>query len=296
MICANLFIHALSPLHIGIGQTDDIIDLPIARMQSTGIPILPGSSIKGVLRDACAQTAPPHEVHAAFGPDTDSASDHAGAVTFGDARLLCLPVRSFYGTFAYVTSPLLLQLAARDLKTCQSEPPKTIPVFQSSTTGFVCDGTSLTEKNKNIVYLVELDINVKPDENTKQWASFLAEKIFETSEEKNSFTKRFVVVHDEIMTFLWETATQVDTRVRLDSKTRTVATGALWMEESLPPETLLIGITSIGKARDRKTNWDENQVRDFVFGNTGIRIAQFGGKSTVGRGLCRVKLQGGGVQ
>ena len=40
---------------------------------------------------------------------------HAGALVVGDARLLALPVRSFKGTFAFVTSPLLLRLAKRDL-------------------------------------------------------------------------------------------------------------------------------------------------------------------------------------
>jgi CRISPR-associated protein Cmr4 len=45
-------LHALSPLHAGTGQAVDIVDLPIARMESTRIPLVPGSSIKGVLRDA----------------------------------------------------------------------------------------------------------------------------------------------------------------------------------------------------------------------------------------------------
>ncbi len=44
-------IHALSPLHAGTGHAADVVDLPTARMKATGIPFLPGSSIKGVLRD-----------------------------------------------------------------------------------------------------------------------------------------------------------------------------------------------------------------------------------------------------
>ncbi|WP_298819062.1 RAMP superfamily CRISPR-associated protein [Chloroflexus sp.] len=45
------FLHALSPLHAGTGQGSGVIDLPIAREKATGIPYLPGSSVKGVLRD-----------------------------------------------------------------------------------------------------------------------------------------------------------------------------------------------------------------------------------------------------
>lgn len=45
-------LHALSPLHAGTGHSADVIDLPIARMKATGIPIAPSSSIEGKLRDA----------------------------------------------------------------------------------------------------------------------------------------------------------------------------------------------------------------------------------------------------
>lgn len=46
------FIHVLSPLHAGTGQGTGVIDLPIAREKATGIPYLPGSSVKGTLRDS----------------------------------------------------------------------------------------------------------------------------------------------------------------------------------------------------------------------------------------------------
>ena len=47
------FVHALSPLHAGTGQGAGIIDLPIAREKATGLPYLPGSSLKGTLRARC---------------------------------------------------------------------------------------------------------------------------------------------------------------------------------------------------------------------------------------------------
>jgi len=37
-------LHALSPLHAGTGHAADVIDLPIARMKATGIPIVLGSA------------------------------------------------------------------------------------------------------------------------------------------------------------------------------------------------------------------------------------------------------------
>ncbi len=110
----SFLLHALSPLHCGTGQGVDVIDLPIARMHATGIPMYRNIS-KGVLRSVAEVTLGQNELFAIFGPDTNGAADNAGAFVAGDARLLLLPVRSFKGAFAWVTSPLLLHLAARDL-------------------------------------------------------------------------------------------------------------------------------------------------------------------------------------
>lgn len=114
MITRPFLLHALSPLHAGTGQAAEIVDLPTARMKGTGIPFIPGSSIKGVLREG-STGRDPTKTDAAFGPSANPDA-HAGAIAVGDARLLALPVRSFRGTFAWVTSPLLLVLAQRDLK------------------------------------------------------------------------------------------------------------------------------------------------------------------------------------
>ena len=48
------------------------------------------------------------EYCAVFGPDTGQASDHAGALLVGDARLVLLPVRSLTTHFKWVTCPALL--------------------------------------------------------------------------------------------------------------------------------------------------------------------------------------------
>lgn len=88
------------------------------------------------------------------------------------------------------------------------------------------------------------------------------------------------------MAFLWETATQVDARVRLDEKTRTVAPGALWLEESLPPESLLIGILAADRSRRRGVDMSPDDVLAFAL--LGEETLQLGGKATTGRGRCRI--------
>ena len=45
------------------------------------------------------------------------------------------------------------------------------------------------------------------------------------------FLDRFAIVHDDVFTFLCETATQVDARVKIDDDTKTVEEGQLWYED-----------------------------------------------------------------
>ena len=46
-----MFVHALTSLHAGTGQGVGVIDLPIARERATDLPLVPGSSLKGCLRE-----------------------------------------------------------------------------------------------------------------------------------------------------------------------------------------------------------------------------------------------------
>jgi CRISPR-associated protein Cmr4 len=271
-------LHALSSLHAGTGHSPGIIDLPIARMKATGIPFVPGSSIKGVLREA--RSCDTEKVIAVFGPardgQKDDGVDRAGALVVGDARLLALPVRSFKGTFAWVTSPLLLALAKRDVDWADLA----IPRFESREARYAT-GCLCVQGNK--VYLDDLDLNAKRAVESEAWAKRLAPL---ASPGDDIFTKRFLIVDDDTMTFLWETATQVDARVRLDAETRTVANGALWLEESLPAETLLIGLLGADRTRGSGETMTPAQVLDFAL--PGEQVHQFGGKATTGRGRCRI--------
>jgi len=265
-------IHALSPIHSGTGRSADLIDLPIARMRATGIPIIPGSSIKGVLRDT-GEADEPRRL-AVFGPDKDNAADHAGALVVGDAVLLAMPVRSLVGTFAWVTSPLLLRLAKRDLDWDVSVPELDKP------------GALITANcrcvHERTVYLEDLDLRARPDACVDGWAKQLAALV---SAEQDILSPRLVIVDDETMNFLLETATQVDARVRID-ETGTVADGALWLEESLPAESLLLGLMGAERSRRDGVEMNPTEVLDFVLGHE--RVAQLGGKATIGRGRCRI--------
>lgn len=283
-------LQAISPLHAGTGQAADIVDLPIARMRATGIPFLPGSSLKGVLREACSEsgggTMQIDAINAAFGPPKGNADEHAGAVSVGDVRLLCLPVRSFRGTFAVVTSPLLLELASRDLPDAPEIPsvrPGTAAVCEQS---LLCGGPGGAAAK---VWFEDIDLKAEPGgAAVEAWAAWLMNALAEDPVIER-ISQRFAVVDDDTMTFLWETATQIDTRVALDDASRTVIKGALWVEESLPPETLLIGVLVADRSRRRDDDRDAAAMLESVLKSVGgDGLLQVGGKATVGRGVCRM--------
>jgi CRISPR-associated protein Cmr4 len=273
-----ILVHALSPLHAGTGQATEVVDLPVARMKATGIPFVPGSSIKGVLRSRC----PRGDAHtlAAFGPESGNASDHAGALVVGDARLLALPVRSFRGTFAWVSSPLLLLLARRDLP-----PDLPLPVVQARG-ALVGPNCQCLYQGK--VFLEDLDLPAQVEQGLGRWTAFLAPL---ASPGTDILSSRFVVVDDDTMAFLWETGTQIDARVRIDPDTGTVARGALWLEESLPAETLLLGLLAAEASRRKDAPMSGREVLEYALPEAET-LVQFGGKASSGHGRCRVVRAG----
>jgi CRISPR-associated protein Cmr4 len=279
-------IQAISPLHAGTGQAADIVDQPIARMRATGIPFVPGSSIKGVLRDARSTGAGSLDdrmLAAVFGPDSVRSDDaaHAGAVSIGDARLLLLPVRSFLGTFAFATSPLLLELARRDLG--WNLP---VPRPESQHALVPASGSVLLDVKRRKVYMQDLDLQANEDPGVAAWADRLATYVAEPTLQR-AFLSRFLVIDDDTMAFLWETGTQLDARVRIDDDTRTAAEGALWLEESLPPETILVGVATADRSRLDAVAADGAAMLAKVLCDK-PEIIQLGGKATIGRGLCRI--------
>lgn len=284
-----LLVHALSPLHAGTGQGVGAIDLPIAREKATNIPYLPGSSLKGALRDLCDDKT---ACRAVFGPDTQAASEHAGAAQFADARLVLLPVRSHAGTFAYTTSPYLLARLARDATDTLDAPPASVPALAGIEHCLVPQGSLLTATGSDRVILEDLDLRPAADAAATAWAEWLGARLFpDSSEWRSSLAGRLCVVHDDAMGFLLETATEVVARIKLQDDTKTVQEGGLWYEESLPAESVLASLVLAGPARDG-SKLSAESVLDTI-GSLTRNTVQLGGKATVGRGLCRLTLAGG---
>jgi len=304
------FIHALSPLHAGTGQGIGAIDLPIAREKATNIPYLPGSSVKGSLRD---EFNPPKDERDAsddaerqtikeqadlrnriFGPEKlEGDGGYAGAIQFTDQTLLCLPVRSLAGTFAYVTSPYILKRFKRDFANLESSAtlPDDVEKIEDDSCIVSSDVLKLLDDK---VCLEDLDLTPTDDD---AWAAWLANKIFpdlvdengqtQTNAWRNLFAERFCIVSDNVFGFLLQTATEVTARIKLSDYTKTTETGMLWYEEALPTESILFGLAL--SFPNQKTGLTADEIFAHVAPKLNQTL-QFGGNATVGRGLCRVSL------
>lgn len=275
-----LFIQALSPIHAGTGQGVGVIDNPIAREKSTDIPFIPGTTIKGVLRDACEDKDTQRLI---FGSATNDVELSMGAATFTDARLLLLPVRSLKGVFAWVTSPLLLKRLMRDAG--KIDGVNLPPVGADDCLISTKSELEIKVKEEKKVILEDLDLNSKPNAEVDTWAEWLAKALYPDPKDKDwheTLKERLCIISDDNLSFLLETATEITARITLDEGKKTVKDGALWYEESLPVETVLVSLV-ITKNKDKVfpklTELTKNTL-------------QFGGNATVGRGLCKATLRG----
>jgi CRISPR-associated protein Cmr4 len=273
------WIHSISPLHIGAGQGLGFIDLPIIREKSTGWPFVPGSTVKGAWRAFFEEKSEhAHLVDTVFGIGGDTES-YAGSAVIGDAHLAFLPVRSFYGTFAYVTSPLVLRRLQRDIQLAASV-DFNIPSLDIENS-LNTPGSCLSRNGK--VFLEDLDIDVEESEDLKKTASFVASAIFPNSDEwQKNFSDRILVVPNGVYDYLTKQATEVVARVSLESKQKVVEQGP-WYEESLPTESILMGVVWCDRVFGSKESPQE--LVNKVFKDSWV--LQMGGNQTIGSGRVR---------
>ncbi len=169
------WLHTLSPTHAGTGRGVGYIDLPIDRDGVTGWPILRGSGFKGVWADHHGATDDARKkdplLKAAFGFAGENNDSNSGALIPTDAKIVCLPVRSFRGTFAWATSPLCLQMLERTLTLAGAKIDKPAPKELDDTMAHHTATTALAEGKS--IYLEDLDFTAQKCDTATAWRNGL---------------------------------------------------------------------------------------------------------------------------
>jgi CRISPR-associated protein Cmr4 len=317
---ALLFLHAQTSLHPGSGTALGVVDLPIQRERHTQWPLIPGSALKGVLRDACREKAkmqfqddgediPEKErrtrrqkanerdgmLVAAFGPGKvgGEGASHAGAVSLTDARILAFPVRSLKGVFAWVTCPAVLQRLGRDLGLAGRQAPPTEFSFDAKKREqAACPKDSpLLLKDGPAEKLVLEEFEFTRVADAGDLADWLAQQAVSDSFTRDRLKSHVVVLQDDDFTHFVRHATEVVARIGLDYEKKTVKSGALFYQEFLPPETLFYSLVFANESRYEDHKATAADLLKYVADRLReVKVLQVGGDETTGKGLCAVQL------
>jgi CRISPR-associated protein Cmr4 len=306
-----LFLHAQTGLHPGSGTALGTVDLPVQRERHTQWPTIPGSALKGILRDACREKAKAEHggsrkeanekdaaLVAAFGPgQVDENTSHAGALSLTDARILAFPVRSLRGVFAWVTCAAVLERLNRDLKLnadLARSHPLALPAAPGKDKALALKGGPLLVGDEHLV-LEEFDFACTGDASGV--AGWIAQRTVEDMATAERIKTHLAVLHDDDFTHFVRHATEVVARIGLDYERKTVKSGALFYQEFLPAETLFYSVVFATASRFEKHKQSAPEMMAYLAGHLPRNtVLQIGGDETTGKGLCAVRFPNGKEQ
>lgn len=278
-----LYLYVESPLHAGSGRALGAVDLPVQRERVTGYPIVQASSLKGRFR-AEARSRNLANLEAVFGPETDNASEHAGALSTGDAKILLFPVRSLAGVFAWTCSVEVLSRFVRDAAMVGISTGWSVPAKPAQGEAWV-NGNVLKAGDK--VVLEEFAFAPEQKDNVQAIGQWLAQNALPQGGEyqywRDELPSRLVILPNDDFRDFVTFSTEVVARIKLNPETKTVEEGALWTEENLPTDTLLYAPLLATPSRAPNVQMTGQQVVDAVKG-MGMTRTQLGGNETIGRG------------
>lgn len=283
---AILGLVAQTYIHAGASSSEAAVDLPIQRESHTDWPVVFGSGMKGALRSHFESILKQQaDVFAIFGPDTTNAADHAGALLVSDARLVLLPVRSMNSHVKWVTCPAILKRLQKDLARMGLQSPNVPNLSKlNSNQAYAASATGA-------VYLEEFCFDVEQAD-----LSAVLELLTKLCGEdyRSDLHQNILVVSDDQFRLLCRSAVPVQAHIAIESETKTVKTGALWYEESLPPETLMYCCLSCTDGRDQTKMKADTLLGQLASGFEQKSFIQVGGNLTTGMGWFSVNWQGVG--
>jgi CRISPR-associated protein Cmr4 len=256
---------------------------------------LAGSGLKGALRHEAEQRWGNNgAVIDFFGPTSQNASAHAGALSVSDGVLVAFPVRCLKRGFVYATSAHALARAARLLSLAHGNaepwPAVAEPIDKAC-------ASSLTMDVEGKLILEAFEFPLEEAAEVKGAADWLAENAVPAGEAHAFFRDKLrsdlVVLPEHAFSYFVERATVVEPHVRIDDETGTADDRGLFYTENLPPESLLLALVMASRVRRNGGTEDAQAVMDKLTAEFDGRLVQIGGDATTGRGQVLLRLAGG---
>ena len=292
---ALLTFYALTPVHMGAGQSVSYVDLPVQRERHTEFPTLWSSGIKGVLRDlASRKWNNEEEVKAIFGPDTKSNKDFASCITITDAKILLFPVRSLKGVFAWITCPFVLKRFQEELQSVGIHVNLKYPEPSDNEVIVFDENLVFERENTKKVALEEFVFNADIKDSDQEFIQELLNFLPKNNLIDN-LNKHLAIVSDDVFKDFVKNAVEIRTRIRIDQETGTVKEGALFTEELIPSDSVFYSLLFVKdpfhKIEKLKSAQDVyEKLYDLILSTS---VLQLGGDDTLGRGIVKVKMCGG---
>lgn len=299
-----IFLYTETSFHPGSGDSIVGVDLPIQRERHTDFPKNQGGGVKGALRDLAEtklQTGGKIDplVEEIFGQETNDSQPYQGALSPTEMRILLFPVKSLKDVFAWITCPFVIARFQRDLKRLNRNYSEldVVHLDRLADTQALTPAVCYLATASGEIILEDLAFDVDDSKITE--VNKLAEWIAKTAFSKNEIANPYeywekklqtslIVVSDEIFQHFVVNYTEVSTRHKR-GETGTVESGALWSEETLPPDTLmyarLLASDSNKDGSELKAleviTTIENVIKDVGF-------IQMGASETVGQGFLAI--------
>lgn len=294
-----MYLYAVSPVHVGAGTAIGVVDNPIQRERHTNHPSFAGSGVKGAIRHGFATLAGTTKnerlATKLFGPESQSENLHAGAISFGDAQTLALPVRSLREGFVYATCPQALARGKRLITEMTGKAPDwEIPTVEVGSC-LISNDAVLSE---NKLHLEAFEYTAKPSEPLQTLAKDIAHRALPDNTGYDYFREKFekdlIVLSDTDFGYFAEHAMLIEPHVRINANTGSAEDGGLFYTENLPPESLLIAPLLASKTRsgDKSDTLDAKDVIAEMRQALDGKLVQLGGDSTTGRGLLALRIEG----
>jgi len=286
--------YGISPIHAGAGASTSVVDLPIQRERHTNWPHIQASAVKGAMRQhfrRYAETVVKDDkkanefINYIFGYDGDNDKDreshkdkddkvitNAGIISVSDAKLLAFPMRTNIAPFVHITSQAVLERLQEDLRFCG----ESINLPQFNVTADKAIWLLKPSNTNNNIILEDYVVEVTQEQKLPE----------EISSYFNSNIKALLLVSEEVFDYCTSYCTEIQTQIKIDSKTGTAQDGALRYQELLPSDSLLYSVVYYS-ASAFDTSFQADTVKNTVEENI-KNYMQLGGDETLGRGICKI--------
>lgn len=308
-------IKALTSVHAGAGQSLSYVDMPIQRESYTNIPKIESSSLKGSLKhhfykkgllsfendnNGFKKSECFKNIEICFGKEDGEKG--ASSLTFTDAKLLFMPIRSGNGVFKLITCPYVLERFIEQLVI--------VSEYENDKDNNNKDNeTKILERLKNLNLDNGEFVYLKKEDNEEYVNKLLLEEyIFEKKENgedsykliesylgnDNKFDSKYIILNDDDFIDLVSLYTEIITRNKIDSETGVSVGNALFTEEYLPSESILyFTILDSALENNSKSEGNENEEHkdsiEYFEANIGDNsIFQVGGNKSIGKGFVKI--------